>query len=83
MAKVTAAHRMALSATVVEDKIKTGLTQRHGEHRERLLMGKFCHFSLSLRSLRLKRAKRTGVNQVFCFCFSCFTLPNALLERNS
>jgi hypothetical protein len=63
-----------------QDKIKIGLTQRRGERRERLLMGKFCRLFLTLRSLRLKRAKRTGVSQVFCF--SCFTFPNALPERN-
>ena len=63
-----------------QDKIKTGLTQRRGERRERLLMGKFYRLFLTLRSLRLKRAKRTGVSQVVCF--SCFTFSDALLERN-
>ena len=40
--------------------------QRRGERRERLLMGKLCRLFLALRSLRLKRAKRTGVSQVVC-----------------
>ena len=63
-----------------QGKIKTGLTQRRGEHRERLLMGKFFRFFVTLCSLRLKRAKRTGVSQVVCF--SCLTFSDALLERN-
>ena len=49
-----------------QGKIKTGLTQRRGERRERLLIGKLCRLFLALRSLRLKRAKRTGVSQVVC-----------------
>ena len=63
-----------------QDKIKTGFTQRRGERRERLLMGKLCRLFLTLRSLRLKRAKRTGMSQAFCF--SCFRFSDALLERN-
>jgi len=30
-------------------------------------MKKCCHLFLALRSLRLERAKRTGVNQIFAF----------------
>ena len=45
-----------------QGKIKTGLTQRRGECRKRLLMGKFCQLFLTLRSLRLKRAQGTGVS---------------------
>jgi len=44
-----------------QEKIKTGLTQRRGERRDRLLMGKFYRLFLTLRSLRLERAKRTGL----------------------
>jgi hypothetical protein len=55
-------------------------TQRRGERKERLLMGKFYRLFLALRSLRLERAKRTGVNKVVCFSRSTFS--DALLEQN-